>query len=117
MRRKINIADEPIGGLDVVNPGQLEFLRQPILQRAKHPFRTPARLRRIGRNMLNPKPIERASDLRELAPVNSLARLRRVEIVAAAIGIEARRRPFAVNTSSNPQNVETVPSSSTRNAE
>src|SRR5215468_9040555 len=66
------------------------FLRQPILQRAKHPFRTPARLRRIGRNMLDPKPVERASDLRELAPVNSLARLRRVEIMAAAIGIEER---------------------------
>src|SRR5215468_7120511 len=70
------------------------FLRQPLLQRAEHPLRTPARLRRIGRNMLDPKPIKRASDLRELAPVNSLARLRRVEIMAAAIGIEARHKPL-----------------------
>src|SRR5436305_4979210 len=42
--------------------------------------------------MLDPKPIKRAPDLRRPALVNSLARLRRVEIMAAAIGIEARRK-------------------------
>src|SRR5262249_44971400 len=94
VRRKINLADEPIGGLDVVNPGELEFLRQSILQRAKHPLRAPARLRRIGRNMLDPKPIKRTPDLRRPALVNRLPRLRRVEIMAAPIGIEAPPKPL-----------------------
>src|SRR5215471_16604248 len=72
MRRKINLADEPIGGLDLVNPGELELLRQPILQCPEHPLRAPARLRRIGRNMLDAKPSERAPNLRQLALVDRL---------------------------------------------
>src|SRR6516225_5172435 len=39
-------------------------------------------------------PSRSSAHLRELAPVNSLPRLRRVEIMAAAIGIEARRKPL-----------------------
>src|SRR6516225_10466450 len=88
--RKINVANEAIRGLDLVDAGKRKLLQQTILQRSEHPLRAATRLRRVGRNMLNPKPIERPPDLRELALVNRLARLRREEIMTAAVGVEAR---------------------------
>jgi hypothetical protein len=44
-----------IGGFDRLDPGEPQLLRQPALQRAEHPLGAPARLRRIGRDMLDPK--------------------------------------------------------------
>lgn len=44
-----------IGGVDRPDAGEPQLLRQPALQRAEHPLRAPARLRRIGRDMLDPK--------------------------------------------------------------
>jgi putative transposase len=38
-------------------------LDQPILQRCEHPFATAARLRRVGRDVLDAEPIERPSHL------------------------------------------------------
>ena len=34
VRRNINVADEPIGGFDLIDTSELQLLRQPILQRA-----------------------------------------------------------------------------------
>ena len=67
--------------------------------------------------MLDAEPIERTSDLGEAILVDRFAGLVSVEVVAAAVGESAQGRPCAANTSSKPQNVEAVPSSSTRNAE
>ncbi len=44
-----------IGGLDRPDPGEPQVLRQPALQRAERPLRAPARLWRIGRDMLDPE--------------------------------------------------------------
>ena len=57
MRGKIHIANEPVSGFDIAFSGKREFLLQPILQRPEHPLRPTSRLRRIGRNMLDPEPM------------------------------------------------------------
>jgi hypothetical protein len=44
-----------IGGFDRSDPGEPQVLRQSALQRPEHPFGAPARLRRIRRDMLDPK--------------------------------------------------------------
>jgi len=44
-----------IGSLHRPDPGEPQILRQPALQRAEHPLGAPARLRRIGRDMLDPE--------------------------------------------------------------
>jgi hypothetical protein len=44
-----------IGGFDHADAGEPQVLRQPALQRAEHPLGTPARLRRVGRDMLDPE--------------------------------------------------------------
>lgn len=44
-----------IGGFDRSDPGEPQVLRQPALQRPEHPLGAPARLRRIRRDMLDPK--------------------------------------------------------------
>src|SRR5258708_20199099 len=82
-------ADGAVGALAIAEAGELEFLRQPILQRAKHPLASPTRLRRIGGNVLDSKPVERAPDLGEPVLVDPLAGLGREEIGASAIAIEA----------------------------
>src|SRR5205807_5320291 len=92
VRRQIDLADETVGGLDVADAGKLELLRQPVLQRAEHPLAAPARLRRVGRDVLDPEPRQRPADLGRLTLVDRLAGLRREEVMAAAIGVEARRQ-------------------------
>ncbi len=44
-----------IGGFDRRDPGEPQVLRQPALQRAERPLGASARLRRIRRDMLDPK--------------------------------------------------------------
>jgi hypothetical protein len=60
---------------------------------AEHPLRAASRFRRIGRDMLDSQALQRPADLGELFLVDRTVRLRRVEIMAAAIGVEARCRP------------------------
>jgi len=115
--RQIDLADPSVRRLDVTQTGVRELLDQPVLQGPKHPLAAPARLRRIGRDVLDPEPIERTADLGAAILVHRLASLVGVEVVAAAVGVERAGQPVRHNTSSKPQNVETVPSSSTRKAE
>src|ERR1700744_514135 len=77
-----------IGGFDGPDPGEPQVLWQPALQRAEHPLGAPARLRRIRRDMLDPKMRQGPSHLGWLGPRYLLASLRSVEVMAAAIGVE-----------------------------
>jgi len=51
-----------VGGRDRLDPGQAQFLRQPVLQRPEHPFHAPARLGRIGRDVDDAELGERTAD-------------------------------------------------------
>ena len=82
--------------------GQRQLLRQPVLQGREHPLRAAARLRRIGRDMLDAEPAKRPADLGQPRLVDRLAGLERDEIVAAAIRVEARRQAFGANVSGQP---------------
>jgi hypothetical protein len=77
---------------DVADAGLRQFLDQPVLQGAEHPLASPARLRRIGRHVLYSQVLQRPANLGQPVPVDHTVRLRRVEVVAAAIGVEARRQ-------------------------
>ena len=78
------------GRRNVGDPGQREFLDQPVLQGAEHALAAPARLRRIGWNMLDPEVLESSPNLRQMLLVDRSIRVRRVEVVAATIRVEAR---------------------------
>ena len=90
----VGLLQEAVGGGDVADLRQPEFLGQAVLQGAEHAFRTPARLRRIGRNMLDAELSQGASDLGEGVLGNLAAGLRGVEIMAAAVGIERAEQPL-----------------------
>ena len=49
----IDVFEEPVGGFQAGDAGQRQLLDQPVLQCLEQPLRTPARLRRIGRDMLD----------------------------------------------------------------
>jgi hypothetical protein len=54
-KQTIVVSNEPVakprvGGLDGVDPSQLELLRQAVLQRQEQALRPAARLRRVGRS-------------------------------------------------------------------
>jgi hypothetical protein len=68
---KIHLAQEAIGNIDLRDAGKLELLWQPFLQRAEHAVRAPTCFRRIGRDMLDSKLIERPAHLRP-APVRGI---------------------------------------------
>jgi hypothetical protein len=53
---------------------------------------------------------------RQVILVDRLASLGGMEVMTAAIGVEARRQPFSMIVSSSPRKLEAVPSSSTSNA-
>ena len=89
MRRDIHIAQKRVGGLHCGDICQGQFFRQPILQCVEKPFRTTSRLWRIGRDMFDPQMIQGAPNLGQVCPVNLVAGLRRVEIMAAAVCVEA----------------------------
>ena len=52
--RQVDVLDEGVGRLDVGDGGELEFLRQPVLQRPERPFRSASgKGRREGRPSLD----------------------------------------------------------------
>ena len=51
---QVDVADEGVGRLDVGYAGELEFFRQPVLQRREGPLGAAARLRRERADMLDP---------------------------------------------------------------
>src|SRR5215471_13212158 len=90
MERQINLADVAVGRLDVADAEQAQFLRQPALQGAEHALAAAARLRRVGRDMLNAQPCQCPAHLGQPFFVDRLAGRRGEEIMAAAVGVEAR---------------------------
>src|SRR5208337_2080944 len=90
---QIDFADEGVGRLDRRDPGKPELLHQPVLQGLEGVLRTPARLWRIGPDMLDPELLERPADLRQMTAVDLAAGLGRQEVMRAAVGVEAHRQP------------------------
>src|SRR5271166_6433673 len=90
---QIDFADEGVGRLDRRDPGKPELLHQPVLQGLEGALRTPARLWRIGPDMLDPELLERPADLRQMTAVDLAAGLGRQEVMRAAVGVEAHRQP------------------------
>src|SRR5258708_36168530 len=80
--------------LDRADAGVLELLRQPVLQGPEHALRAPARFRRVGRDVLDAEMTKRSSDLGRPILVDFLTGLRGMEVVAAAVAIQARRQPL-----------------------
>lgn len=107
------IFEKAIGGLDAVDAGQRQFLRQPVLQRPEGAFGAAAGLRRERCDVLDAELCQRPADLGACPRVGLLAGLGGREVVAAAVG----ERPWRANTASRARKVETVPSSATRIAE
>src|SRR6266581_8515837 len=86
---RINFADVAVGRLDVADAEQAQLLRQSPLERAKHALAAAARLRRIGRDMLNAEPCQRPADLGQPLFVHRLAGRRGEEVMTATVGVEA----------------------------
>ena len=70
---QIDVAKEGVGSLDRIDPGERELLHEPVLQGLKRPLRPPARLGRIGPDMLDAELLERPPDLRRPLAVDLAA--------------------------------------------
>jgi hypothetical protein len=84
----VNLAQPAVGRLHRADPGHRKLLRQPVLQGAERAFRSAAGLRRISRDVLDAELIERAAELRQHRLRHPSASFRRLEVVAAAVGVE-----------------------------
>src|SRR5665213_2016782 len=84
----VGLGEPAVGGLDPGDPGELQFLRQPVLQGAEGALRAAARFGRVGGDMLDAELPEGAADLGWVALVDLAAGRGRVEVVAAAITVE-----------------------------
>ncbi len=71
----INLADEPVGRVHRRDPGQRQFLHQPVLQGLKHPLGPPAGLRRIRCDMLHAEMRQRPPNLGGLLAIHRRAGL------------------------------------------
>src|SRR5216683_7574741 len=91
----IDITKKHVGRFHRRDPGQCQFLRQPILQRVEDTLGTTSRLRRIGRDMLDTEMLQCPTDLRRARPVDLSAGGRRGKIMAAPIGVEAQRQAMS----------------------
>ena len=61
--RKIDLPEEGVGRFDRADPGEPQFLRQPVLRRLERPLGSPSGLRRIGPDVLDPELGQRPSHL------------------------------------------------------
>lgn len=86
---------------------------QALLTGAESTLRVPAGLRGVGRDHIDAEPAKGAPKLRGMALVDLAAGLRRVPVMAAAIGVERANRPLAAIASCTPRKLKAVPSSST----
>ena len=86
--RQINLTDPSVRRIDIAQAGVFELFDQPVLQRPEHALAAAARLRRVGRDVLDADPIERTADLGQVNLVDRLAGLVGVKVVAGAVGIE-----------------------------
>src|SRR5271168_1225033 len=90
---QIDLADEGVRRLDIGYAGERELVDETVLKRPEHALRSAPGLRRIGPDMLNPELLERPSHLGGMAAVDLAARLRGVEVMRPAVGVEAHRQP------------------------
>jgi hypothetical protein len=84
----VSLRNPAIGGFDGGDAGQCQFLGQAILKRPEGTLGAATSLGRVGGDMLGAELLEGAADLGQLGLGNGFASLRRVEIVAAPVGIE-----------------------------
>ena len=88
--------------LDRVDPSQLQFFRQTILQRPKRTLRTAPRLRRVRRDVLDAELLQGTAELRQNRPRYRPAALRREEVVAAPVSIELTEQTVLRNHVAHP---------------
>lgn len=85
----VGLGQPGIGGLDVVDPGEPQLLRQAPLQRAENTFHSSTRFGRLGWDVLDPQLHQRTPDLCQMSFIHAAAGRRGKEIMAAAIRVEA----------------------------
>gem|GEM_PF-4716114 len=88
------LLEEQAGLIHVGNSGKAQFLGQAFLQGSEHPLRAPPSLRRIGRDQLDAKLDQGATDLGRIIPINLAARLGRMPVVRATIRIKRTKQPL-----------------------
>ena len=86
---QICVCDEAVCGLDLGDAGEAEFLDQAVLEGSEGALGAAACLGRVGGDVFDAELVEGAADLGRVALVHFAARLRRVEVVAASVGVEA----------------------------
>ena len=89
MLGQVDLAQEPVGGLDGGDPGQRQLLGQAVLQGPEGALAAAPGLRRIGRDVADAELLQRPADLGQLRLGNLAAGLGGEEIVAATVGVEA----------------------------
>ncbi len=87
------LGEEAVGPFDRRDAGQCQLLGEPVLQGAEGALGAPARLRRIGRDVLDAELGQGPSELGGLVAVHLATRLGGVEVVARAVGVERARQP------------------------
>ena len=85
---------KPVGGFDRRDPRQRQFLDEAVLAGAEGALGASAGLGRIGSDVLDAELMEGAADLGVLILGDLAACLGGVEVVAAAVGIEAAGQPL-----------------------
>src|SRR6202040_1684656 len=85
---EVRLAQELVGRSHASYAMNPQFLRQAPLPRAKVTFSSSPRLRRLGRNHLNPHFRERPPTLGRVCAVDRLACFRRVKEMGRAIAVQ-----------------------------
>jgi hypothetical protein len=111
--RPIRLGEPAIGRRDRRDAGQGQLLRQAVLQGTEGALRTAARLERIGREVADANLRQSAPDLNLHGLRHRLPGLRRLEIVAAPVGISSQNSTCCSITSASARKLDAVPSSST----
>ena len=91
---QVGVCDEAVCGFDRCDPRQRQFLDEAVLEGAEGALGAAARLGRIGGDVLDAELVEGAADLGVLILGDLAACLGGVEVVAAAVGIEAAGQPL-----------------------
>src|SRR5437868_6339214 len=78
----------PVRTFHGTDPGHLELLDQPVLERAVDAFAAATRLRRVGEDVLDAQLVEGAAYLGAASPVGGLAGFGSVGRPAGAIAVD-----------------------------
>jgi hypothetical protein len=94
--RHVLLGQEAVGRLNRRDPGVGQFVHQTALERAEHALAAPPRLRRVGRDVLDPELGQHPADLGERVLVHLGAGLRGVKVRAAPGGVERARQALGL---------------------